>query len=433
MNLTAYCIEIILYICCIIGPLTGMAQDVYVIDKVLENRNKTYDSNIKSAQAFASIGLLSYPVIELNSNQSVVFQFDDLEGDSKNYNYTIKHCRHDWTLSDLREYEYIDGFSQEDVESYNYSFNTTQDYTHYELTIPNDFLSLTKSGNYLLVVFKDDDPEDLVLSMRFCVVEQRVDLDYRFLRPQWQQIISTHQRINFEIEADGLDIKNPYDEVLVNVVQNWKWDQSLSGLKPFTAIGSSLRFNQSGKQIFPAGKEFRYVDMRSFQMYTKKIDYINETDSGNYVYLKADEPYYNSDYNFWEDINGKYVVEAMRQNNDNLQSDYAWVEFELAMEEPLKDANVYVYGEMTDWDCSNANKMSYDYENGSYKCSLYLKQGFYNYQYLAWFDESDSPDEVAIDGSHYTAENDYLIFVYYRPFNAQYDRLVGFRQVNSRN
>lgn len=81
------------------------------------------------------------------------------------------------------------------------------------------------------------------------------------------------------------------------------------------------------------------------------------------------------------------------------------------------------------------NRMKYDAEHKGYYTSLYLKQGGYNYMYYTIqtheaFMSSNSAAEAStlmLEGSHWQTQNEYRVFVYYRPFGGRYDRLVGVR------
>ena len=103
----------------------------------------------------------------------------------------------------------------------------------------------------------------------------------------------------------------------------------------------------------------------------------------------------------------------------------------LPYETPVIDANIYIYGALTDWQTDKNAVMTYNYEHKAYEGSLLLKQGYYNYCYA--LKENDKPmiDISYIEGSHYETENDYAIFVYHHPFNLRYDRLIGMQVINS--
>ena len=59
--------------------------------------------------------------------------FDDLDADSKEYQYKIEHMTHDWKSSRLSSSQYIDGFDQNTIIDVTNSFNTFQNYTHYSV------------------------------------------------------------------------------------------------------------------------------------------------------------------------------------------------------------------------------------------------------------------------------------------------------------
>ena len=107
--------------------------------------NYIYKDNIKTAILHKEGWQLSSPVIELNSNEKIKLSFDDLDADSKNYYYTIIHCNANWEPSDIRDSEYIEGFIENQITDYKFSFNTMQNYTHYNLIIPNEDLNIRNS------------------------------------------------------------------------------------------------------------------------------------------------------------------------------------------------------------------------------------------------------------------------------------------------
>ena len=134
-------------------------------------QNSVYRDEIKSVQIYRDNSELSNPVVELGSEVQLVLKFDDLAEDSKNYSYTIIHCDADWNESFLRQNEYLTGFQDNPVSDYAMSFNTIIKYVNYQIRIPNEDCQITKSGNYALVVFEDNNRENLVLIRRFFVVE----------------------------------------------------------------------------------------------------------------------------------------------------------------------------------------------------------------------------------------------------------------------
>ena len=100
--------------------------------------------------------------------------FDDLDADLKNYSFAIIHCNSNWEPSDLMPAEYIEGFQENTINDYRYSFNTLQKFTHYNAIFPNNSMRITKSGNYILKVFVDGNPENIAITKRFMVYQNKI-------------------------------------------------------------------------------------------------------------------------------------------------------------------------------------------------------------------------------------------------------------------
>jgi len=137
-------------------------------------QNAVFHEEIKSVQLYREGNELSNPVIELGSDAKLLLKFDDLSEDVKNYSYTIIHCDPNWNESFIQQSEYLKGFPDNNLTDYAMSFNTIVKYVNYQLQIPNEECSPKYSGNYILVVFEDNNRENLVLMQRFYVVEPLV-------------------------------------------------------------------------------------------------------------------------------------------------------------------------------------------------------------------------------------------------------------------
>ena len=58
-----------------------------------------------------------------------------------------------------------------------------------------------------------------------------------------------------------------------------------------------------------------------------------------------------------------------------------------------------------------------------YECGVFLKQGYYNYQFRQFV---DGVGRTALtDGDFYQTKNEYLILLYYRQRGSRYDRLIS--------
>lgn len=66
-----------------------------------------------------------------------------------------------------------------------------------------------------------------------------------------------------------------------------------------------------------------------------------------------------------------------------------------------------------------------------YECSLFLKQGYYNYSYVYLSDEQKGGDETLTEGNHWATNNEYAIYVYHRKRGTYYDQLVAIKRLQS--
>jgi len=102
--------------------------------------------------------------------------------------------------------------------------------------------------------------------------------------------------------------------------------------------------------------------------------------------------------------------------------------------QPFAGKGVYLYGEMVNFEQNDNSKMEFNAEKGVYEKVLFLKQGYYNYSYVTLTDRKEEgvvPSLENTEGNYWGTENSYMVMVYFRPFGARADELVGFAKVNS--
>ena len=149
----------------------------YFTDNYLRAEDYVYKPNIKTVLFYREGFVLTSPIINLNTDEKLVLKFDDLDGDLKRMRYTFIHCDAYWMPTDLLPNEYQQVFYEDDITDVKYSFNTLQKYTHYTLTIPGERMQPVLSGNYLLKVYMEDEPENVVLTRRFMIVDSKVTVN----------------------------------------------------------------------------------------------------------------------------------------------------------------------------------------------------------------------------------------------------------------
>ncbi len=386
--------------------------------------------NIRTIQLYREGWQLSYPVIRLHEDIPLVLEFDDLTSGDATLLYKVLHCNADWTLSDLTQQEYLEGYPENEIPGGEPSFNTYASYLHHTLQIPNENTRLTVSGNYLLVVYRDWDPDDVVFTRRFLVTEGLVNIEAKAGIPVLQKYQGCCHEVDFTVQHSGYSIDDPFSETHAIICQNGQWDMAVGPLLPYMVNQGELVYDFQEENIFPGGNEYRFFDTKNTRTptyYVQRIDFINST---YHFELKPDEPNLPHVYLSKEDINGKFHIQSEGGHHPGVDADYVMVHFRLNMTLPL-DGSVYIAGALTNWQYNDMSRMEWREEEGAYVKSLMLKQGVYNYRYLFLPAFSEQFDVAEIEGSFYETENEYLILFYHRPPGTRYDRLLGHQVVHS--
>jgi hypothetical protein len=368
----------------------------------------------------------------MNSGATLTLSFDDLDADVKDYFYTIEHCDIDWQPSILEDMEYIDGFIEERINDFEFSFKTFWPYTHYELTLPNGDMEWTKAGNYLLKIYDDTRDRKLVLTRRFVVIDPQVQIAPNVVRANQVSKLRTHQEIDFNVDHEQLNINNPVQEVRAVILQNGRWDNAITGLPPKFVRPNTMIFDYQNKVVFPGLKEFRNLDLRSLRRVPFNVFSVKQSDDGFLVQLKTDQRRDQLAYTTFNDLNGNYIIGTTDQKDKQLSSEYVDVFFELEADRYL-DADIYLYGALTDWRIQESFRMEYDQTLNAYLGAALLKQGYYDYAYVAVpnsydpssFADQPEPSFEAVEGNSNETLNEYTIIIYYKPFGSRYDIPIG--------
>jgi hypothetical protein len=384
--------------------------------------NYVYVDYIKSVDFGLDRAELSKPIINLNSRAKLILRFDDITGDTRDFTYDVVHCDRNWEPSDLDNMEYIDGFTNEDIDSIQFSVNTFTDYTHYALSLPNDDLKWTLSGNYLLIVNEELDGETFpVLTLRFMVIDQQVQVNAQMLRPFDVTKYDTHQEFDFRVNFKNVDLQDPLTTITAVALQNYRWDNAIYGLKPKFVNGDDLVFNYSDHIIFPGVREFRVFDTRSLRSSGIGVHSIHLNDDNNHVLLDLQESLHLKRYLNHNDANGDFVNYTEDSQLPYIGADYANVIFTL--DTPERNNEVYVVGGFNNYQASDENQMHYSEEREAYVAEIMLKQGYYDYMFAELAD--DKLDLTSFQGSWQETENRYLILIYYSNRYNRYDQLIG--------
>ncbi len=365
------------------------------------------------------------PVIQLHSAERLTLEFDDIAYEPDRYSAAIIHCNADWTPSGLKPADYLSQYNEFNVDEYEYSVNTRIPFIHFSLQIP----PVTKSGNYVIKVYRGRQQDEVILMRRFMVYENQVKLGATVVPPSKTGDRKTSQQINFNINYADRELVDPINSVKVVIRQNQRWDNAVSGLKPSFIRGdrSVLEYQLfDGSNTFSAGNEFRFVDLRYTRTRGQNVASVKIEEDAVFAETTLDQPRSGQAYLEYLDLNGQYGIFTHDKVNNDLESEYVLVTFNFKSK--LLPQPPYVLGALSNWGKNPASQMIYDDKMKGYKTTLLLKQGWYDYQYGlktpgGYLTES-------IEGEHFQTENEYEIFVYYRAMGSRYDELVGYTLLN---
>ena len=392
-----------------------------------------YKENIKAVRFHMYGDQESLPVYKINSGDQLELNFDDLDANVKSYYYSFQLCDYDWKPVDISPFLYTKGFTQQRITTYRYSSIALTKYTHYQAMLPDRNTSLTMSGNYILKVYLDGDISKLAFTRRMLVLEQKTSISGQVMQPFTPQLFKTHQKIMFTANINGLNAFSAGQQIKVVILQNNRWDNSVKDIKPTFVRGNALEYNMENSMVFAAGKEWRWLDLRSFRLQSDRVQKADYKKTSTDMYLFADADRSAQRYVYFRDLNGMYLVETYETINPYWQGDFATVHFSLAAPNavPYAGKDIYLAGQLTNYEFNDKTKMVFNEEKGVYECTAFLKQGYYNYTYIA-VDKNNPASRRDLEGDYWETENSYTILMYYKSFTDRADQLIGVGKINSR-
>lgn len=361
-------------------------------------------------------------------NSSFSFSFDDINGYQDEYYYLITLCEIDWTPSKIPTSYYIDGFNNMQINNMENSFGTLHNYTHYEFSIPNEDTKITKSGNYLFQILNEENV--VVCERKIVLYENKISVSVNISESRDLSSFNEKQAVSLVIQNNGLPINFPNSEIQTFIFQNGDPQIRSPFLKPTFTERNTYTYRPSKETEFIAGNEFLNFDNNEILRNTRYISSSYREDNYFNTILFTQKSRANSTYTYNPDINGNFVVRNFRSNTPETEAEYSNVLFTLTNLQEYKDKDIYVYGAFNNYQINDENKLNLD-ESGKYlTCSIFLKQGFYNYDFVVY--DNQKIDKKTISGSYFETENNYEALVYFQPTNSIYYEVVGYGIGNSK-
>ncbi len=393
-------------------------------------RTQIFNSKIKTLQ-IGIVGVkVGLPIIQLAGQEVLQVSFDEMSREQHSYSYKVIHCNADWTPSSLNTTEYLSGYTTSNITDYTTSLNTTYLYTHYSFLMPNNDMGFKVSGNYVAIVYEDNKQDDPIARACFSVVDPKVNITATVRGNTDTELSGRLQQLDFEVALNGYVVREASEELKVVVRQNNRIDNQVTDLQPTYFSNSSLRYINNKALIFVGGNEYHRFDISSVYAAGEGVASIPFINEHYEAFLYDNKIQSSKPYVYDQDVNGKFIINMQRAQNDDTEADYMLVHFNLPAKQPFFDGQLYLGGEFNYNLINDAVRLKYDGKTESYTKSILLKQGGYNYQY--WFvpkgEQKASPERV--DGSYWQTNNEYTIYIYHRPFGERYDKLVGMKVVD---
>ena len=383
------------------------------------------DSCVRTLRVIADDDFRKLPVLDMEGNTHIEVSFDFLSDDQQWLSYSVVHCDARWEQDDLSEMDYLDGFLPVHVEDVAPSFNTFTNYYHYSATFPNDDVELLVSGNYAVIFHYDNEPDNVVAVATFSVSEQKAfvngtvssntDIDFQAL----------HQQLTMDVAWSNSQMPdlNPADDLQILVQQNRRRDNQRWITRPTRMHTGHAYFEHERDLIFEAGSHWYRFEFTDHRYPGLGVDHVRYHAPFHYAYLNPVKSNPAGNYRYDQDQHGHYLVRALHVDDSDTEAEYFKAVFTLDAPASLNSRGIYLVGDLTCQEIGDETRMEYDPERGVYHKEMMLKQGAYNYQYLV--PAGDRLTTAFTSGNHYETPNEYQVWVYYRPFGARYDRLIG--------
>ena len=383
-----------------------------------------FNERIKSLQVKLEGDDFAAPIVVFGTDDRIVISFDHLAEDREYFRYSLTHCNASWRPSGLVDSEFLDGFNEGTVDNYDFSRGTTVHYVHYSFSIPNEQVSPKLSGNYLLKIYPESEPDSTILQCRFMISEEtapvavsasaQTDIDYN----------RSHQQLSIIVDTERASVEDPFNDLIVVASQNGRLDNEVAFRQPLRAQGSKVLYEHQKPLIFEAGNEYRRFEAVSDTYPGMGIDHIEYFDPYYHYVLYTDLSRAGEPYVYDQTQAGRFFVRNYNSGASDTEADYGVVHFSLECPE-MPGTMVFLDGDFVDRRFDDNSRMQYNYATGRYERSLLLKQGAYNYQYLAVPPGARRGYTTQIEGDKYQTINEYSVRVYHRRRGERYDRLIG--------
>ena len=385
--------------------------------------NSIFNPNIASLTVMSGNDWQGLPIANLNAGV-INIDFDELSHDYHRYIYKVEHCEADWTPSEgLFSSDYISGFYDDNtIDDYEESEGTYQLYTHYSLSLPNEKMSLTMSGNYKLTVYDNNNGDEPVLTACFMLCENSAGIQFEYISNTDFDINGRHHQLNVGVSYGNLNVTSPEDQLHTVFLQNQRWDYAVYNPKAQFVMRDGLRWEHCRDLIFLAGDEYHKFETLDPPHTTMGLAHVgwDAENSQWHAYVEPDYPRLH--YSYDVDANGAFLIRNSDNEYNDVMCDYILTHFEL--QAPRQKGPVYLNGVWTNGSFDSAYEMIWNEEKQIYENTQYLKQGYYSYRYLL-MNNDGTLTNISSEGNFFETQNRYDALLYFKAPGDRAERLVA--------
>jgi hypothetical protein len=362
------------------------------------------------------------PVIQLGSSQTVTLRFDDLLTESSMFRIEITHHNADWSPSNLLPNFYLQGFQSDFLSGGNPSRFQNPSYHTYTYTFPNQNIRLTRSGNYIIHIYRQETNQKL-FSMPFLVHENigSSSINIEELFNQDSRYFRHHQLFtNYKYEDTSII---PQSDLSAYFVQNQFWGQARRANQEDYSEHFNARLYLSRDRSFVGAYEVYSLSMSNIDQYSPQIIDFEQLFTISRVTLNRDVVNLN--------INPTLRNGGLINNPNSANSArYALVQFQLDVPENERTTNpIFIVGGFNSWGINQANRMYWNEASRMYTGQAVIKEGSYSYKYVTL--EGNRVNDTVLDASFASTRQEYHALIYQRDHTFLYDRLISVAQITS--
>jgi hypothetical protein len=203
----------------------------------------------------------------------------------------------------------------------------------------------------------------------------------------------------------------------MSFVQNQFWGRMQEAGFLDTITPGEFHGHQERNQAFIGNYEFKYLDLRTFDADGRQILEYQPGVTPARIILRRDI----------QNLDARPGVFSAASNlgfpMDDRSSEYAQVEFNLETDfSNPKSSDIYIVGHFNNWMINDLNRMTYNTDEEMWKGRALIKQGEYAYKYVLV--EQNKINDLGLDHSFLSPQQQYLTFIYFKDPNRNFDRLL---------